>query len=361
MGPWLARLDAEVDNLRAALETGLTAEPEAAVRLAVALAPYWDFRGLFREGADWLERGLATGAATGRLRAAALAALGRLVHFGGQFRDARPWLEQAIAACRESHDDRLLASVVGTAALCATMMGDLEDAGSLCGLGLQLTDGLGDRAGRLGILTSKAHLAMLAGTPAEAAPALHEGLQLASELGDRRLQSRMLADQGLLAWFAGDPVEARAKMEAGLTLADGLVDHFTMHYIRWLLSLVAIMEGRLDDARLLLVDAMRLERISRDAYGLPFALESMALVHALSGRPEPAARLLGAAEALREVTGSPLPLPSRPMHETALQAIRAGAGEAAVLDAWAAGRAMTSSEALAYALGEWDPEAPQVV
>ncbi|HLO35078.1 MAG TPA: AAA family ATPase, partial [Candidatus Deferrimicrobium sp.] len=44
MVDWLDRLDAEIDNLGAALEWGLEAEPWTAVRMATALLPYWAVR-----------------------------------------------------------------------------------------------------------------------------------------------------------------------------------------------------------------------------------------------------------------------------------------------------------------------------
>ena len=55
-----ARLDAELDNVRAALawldEAG---EPEAGLRLAAAMFLHWMVRGAYREGRRHLERALA--------------------------------------------------------------------------------------------------------------------------------------------------------------------------------------------------------------------------------------------------------------------------------------------------------------
>jgi hypothetical protein len=54
--PWLDGLDRELDNLRAALAWAqATGELELGVRLAVALAIFWEERGHVREGRDWLE------------------------------------------------------------------------------------------------------------------------------------------------------------------------------------------------------------------------------------------------------------------------------------------------------------------
>ena len=63
-------------------------------------------------------------------------------------------------------------------------------------------------------------------------------------------------------------------------------------------------------------------------------------------------RLLGAAEALREAMGSPLPPCDRPDRERSIASLRARLDEDAFSAAWAEGRGMTWEEAVAYALGE---------
>src|SRR5215212_5870625 len=57
---WLNRLEADHDNLRAALDwLAHWGEPEAFLRLARSLAIFWLFRGPFEEGRAWLEQALA--------------------------------------------------------------------------------------------------------------------------------------------------------------------------------------------------------------------------------------------------------------------------------------------------------------
>jgi len=59
--PWLARLDAEQDNIRAALAWCAEdpASLKAGLRLAATLEWFWHFRNHWREAHDWLERLLA--------------------------------------------------------------------------------------------------------------------------------------------------------------------------------------------------------------------------------------------------------------------------------------------------------------
>ncbi len=57
---WLNRLEADHDNLRAALDwLAHLGEPEAFLRLARSLSLFWLFRGPYEEGRAWLEQALA--------------------------------------------------------------------------------------------------------------------------------------------------------------------------------------------------------------------------------------------------------------------------------------------------------------
>ena len=57
---WLERLEAEHDNMRAALSWALERkEAEVALRLGGALWSFWSMRGYYSEGRRWLEEALA--------------------------------------------------------------------------------------------------------------------------------------------------------------------------------------------------------------------------------------------------------------------------------------------------------------
>jgi hypothetical protein len=75
-------------------------------------------------------------------------------------------------------------------------------------------------------------------------------------------------------------------------------------------------------------------------------LEGLARVAAAQGRMERVARLCGAAAALREDTGWPLPEARRAEHDRTVTAARAVLGEDAFTAAWAKGHALPLGEAI---------------
>ncbi|MEU6381836.1 BTAD domain-containing putative transcriptional regulator [Streptomyces sp. NPDC046909] len=62
--PWIARLETELDNIRAVLQRAVAAgDEETAGAVAVAMCWFWWLRNYRREGADWVDRVLRLGAA----------------------------------------------------------------------------------------------------------------------------------------------------------------------------------------------------------------------------------------------------------------------------------------------------------
>jgi hypothetical protein len=91
------------------------------------------------------------------------------------------------------------------------------------------------------------------------------------------------------------------------------------------------------------------DRIAYDAPA-PRGLDLRVCGHALVSKPERAARLLGAAAALREVLGAPVPAREREDHDRAVAALRTALGETAFAEDWTAGEALPVEKAVAEAL-----------
>jgi hypothetical protein len=103
-------------------------------------------------------------------------------------------------------------------------------------------------------------------------------------------------------------------------------------------------------------DYRAISRLRQFASFLCFpCLEGLAAVASGEEQAEQAARLFGAAEALRESMGTPLPPVYRACHERHVAAARRACGAAAFAAAWAVGRALSLDEAVAEAFRQVAP------
>jgi predicted ATPase len=103
----LARLDAERDNVRAALAWTVEREAtDAALRLAGALIEYWWVRCDYGEGRGWIDRALALPGGAPALRAVALFGSAGLALYQGERAVARERAAQSLALA-ETHGDPL--------------------------------------------------------------------------------------------------------------------------------------------------------------------------------------------------------------------------------------------------------------
>ncbi|MFN2521624.1 MAG: hypothetical protein ABR525_11375, partial [Candidatus Limnocylindria bacterium] len=103
---WLERLDADHENLRAALEWTLAhRQTEWALRLAGSLAVFWRVRASFSDGRQWLEGALAA-APEGPLplRAKALWGAGFMAGMLGDYQVALRRVEDSLAGYRKLDD-----------------------------------------------------------------------------------------------------------------------------------------------------------------------------------------------------------------------------------------------------------------
>jgi len=129
-----------------------------------------------------------------------------------------------------------------------------------------------------------------------------------------------------------------------------------VHYT-WMFGHVARRQGSYDEAsryhRETVVHAWELRSEWAARYGL-YGLAYLALD---TGRPERSARLLGAADTIRDRTGTPLLEFERADHTEYSAALRDRLGTDAFFSAWREGAAMTVEQATAYALTE-EPSPP---
>ena len=146
---WLDRLEAEHDNLRAALgwATAQDAPTAVGVRLAGALWRFWWRRGHFREGRAWLEAALAQGAGSEAERAKALYGAGSLATEQGDNEQATTLLEAALVAARTAGERAVVALALTDLGSIARQQGAYERAIQFHDEALALRRESGDRRG----------------------------------------------------------------------------------------------------------------------------------------------------------------------------------------------------------------------
>jgi predicted ATPase/DNA-binding CsgD family transcriptional regulator len=312
-GPcWLATLDAEVDNVRAVFATEDSVDRR--LRLAAALVPYWQFRGLVGEG---------------RLR------LGELV---AAMNPASPGAVDAL---------------VGLSAL-SWAQGDVAIAARHARAAFRVARLAGDRRGAARALLRLAQAQFDSARPALAGRTTGRAEQVATEFGDRGLLAECSLRLAQVALVESRPQDAESLLLASVRLS-ALEDQVEREAVALLmLGRTYLQQGRPGDSEEALRRSLTIAReFALVRYGIP-AMESMAAVAAASREYGRAATLVGAAEGLLERVGARPPR-TAPMRR-ALEAIWLPALNlpGAERDR-ATGHAMDLQAAIAYALRESSP------
>jgi predicted ATPase/transcriptional regulator with XRE-family HTH domain len=150
---WYLRLEREHDNLRAALRWLLDqdspSDREAGLRLAGALAYFWDMRGFLAEGARWLETALERAPdADARVRTRALLGMGgRILIEQGKLDQSLAALEEAMAAAQQRQDQAAVAEALFELGYRALLAGDIMQSDRRLHESLDAFDRLNDRHG----------------------------------------------------------------------------------------------------------------------------------------------------------------------------------------------------------------------
>jgi len=309
---WLRRLEAEHDNLRAALAWA-TADParrETALRFAGALWWFWETRGHLTEGQAWLERALAgsEGMRTAA-RAAVLAGTAWLVELRGEHARARALAEEALAIGREIGDPATEAR--------ALFMRSFAVGGE------------GDHAAAEGYAA--------------------ESLSLYRRLGDEAWIPFALNRLGIEVHARGEIDRAAALYGEALGRWRAVGQPWGIGTVLLNLGLVARERGEHERAAALYRECLPLAVEQGDRWGLIELLLGLAEIAVAKGQAALGVRLAAAADAAREVGGIILQPYVRRAAERTLQLARTALGGEGFAAAWEAGRALSLEEAVEQA------------
>jgi predicted ATPase len=391
---WFERLEQEQDNLRAAMKWALAqgesgGDMELALRLGVAMRALWSVRGNYSEMRAFLEQALArdkgspTAVRAKALRAAArlaevqgdisqaqafseesltlfrqigdqtgialaLHALADIVWVKGDLATARTQGEESLALFRELGDEDDMAELLLHLATLSIDQGEYERARALLEEGLQVYRRLRSQSGIADSLLSLARVHLLAqGDLATVRSLLEESFSLFSELGDKESTAYCYSIWGMIAFYEGELALARQMFEQSLALFREMQHQHGTTEMLAALARVAMRQSDYATARHFFEESLALARQAGDKLSMAADLEGIAEVVAAQGQPIWATRLWGAAAALREALGAPVPLIDRSAYQAAVESARTQLCPDRFDAAWAEGRRMTLEQVLA--------------
>jgi predicted ATPase/DNA-binding SARP family transcriptional activator len=348
---WLTRLDEEHDNVRLALAWTLAhGQVETAARLGGAIWRFWQLRGHLQEGRSWLARILEAGQAEpalrSDLRAKVLKGAGVLAWYQSDYEQATACFEHSLRLYRQLADKDGVAHLTNNLGVLALHQGRYDQAIQLLEQSLVLRRDLGDTWGVATCLNNLGAAAGRLGDNSRAAAYYQESLVLSRQLGNRILSAMLLTNLGDVARDEGHQAEAQALYEESLALRRELGEKVGIGYSLMRLGAMALEMGDSRRAYRDYGESLELFDELGDREHLVYALESIAEVAAYEGTMETAASLWGAAEALRQEMGIPLPPNKQAELRPQQEAARARIDPALWKQAWSAGQALGLEEAV---------------
>ncbi len=309
---WYTRLRAEQDNLRVVLARSLNGpDPLYGLRMVAALTDYWYYDGTM-EDVRWAELAIDKAEnASPHLRAAVLASAGTLYHNLGDMARVRDFHGQAAVLFQQLGDERSAAWSLMLVSIAKSESPDeFENCLSLAQQSVTTLRRLGDKPGTARALNALGELYRMRGDYESAESYYTESLTLSRQTGERIRQAVQYGNLGFIAYH-------RAQHQLAIS------------HIQQSLAIFA-------DLGMIV--------------GLPTALFSLAGPTAATGQASEAARLIGAAEFQMEIAGVTLQPPDRQEVLPIIDSIQQKLGENQYQKAWQAGYAMTTQQAIAFAL-----------
>jgi predicted ATPase/class 3 adenylate cyclase len=350
---WLERLEAEHDNMRAALSWALEqSEAELALGLGGALWGFWSIRGHNSEGRRWLEEALAAeGRGSPESRAMALAGVGMLAWEQGD-------LDRAEEACEEGLE--LLVHEASEAKLnlliCSGWVAlSREEYGRATELFEEIL--ALSRETKVGWATadslmSLATVSHFRGDSVRATELHEESMDLYREQGDKQGLAFCLNNLGMVVCSQGDLERAAKLTEEGVALLRELGARGDVALGLYNLGWIALLQNDLDRAADHYGESLALAWDTGMNPIVQGGLEGFACAAGVRGEVQRAAQLWGAAQALHEARGIPRDTDFLAEADARISEVRSGVGEEAWEEAYRKGRTMTLEEAVSYAMDD---------
>jgi predicted ATPase len=308
-GFWMARLERDLDNIRAAIALALAGktDPLIAVKFEVALMRFRILRGYATEGRDNIRAALLLAPlrepSVGR--AHALYVGGALAMTLGDHVDAARQLSECLAVRRSLGHERDIAATLSTLASLHLSEDRPDEAQECQAEAIAIFRELGDAVGEAIGVQNLGEIAVRQGNADAARGLFEEGLRLARLIPHQELESECERNLGDLALADDDLAEARERFTRSLELCRSSEDRRGEVLSQWRLGRTEALAGNAPAAMERIVVALRsMLAFAMQAEALD-ALEDYGRLLTVAGRAADAARVFGACEASRSALSLP--------------------------------------------------------
>ncbi len=368
---WVDRLDDELDNIGAALEWALEAEPWTAVRMATALLGYWAVRVMTEDNDARLEAAAefarqrvvgnpdadpADQAIAGRF----LGEAGRLWAMSGRAQTGLAWAQDAMTLADACGDPTARLFALSGIAIATIFAGRASPDGAEVLGYFEETAGLGEQTGQWWLVAMASAFAgseRMMFDEAAGMALLERGVAAAARSRNPYAIAAVALARGRFLGEQGDTDAAIAAFERGIQGFAELGDERFALGARSDLAHALRRGGRLDEAFAVYGQTIGGWIHLGHRGAIANQLENLAYLYVDRGETERAVRLLGAADRIRETSDQHRAFTEEPEQARYVERLRASLGAAAFEAGWAAGREISQADAVKLAFADRTDEA----
>jgi class 3 adenylate cyclase/tetratricopeptide (TPR) repeat protein len=285
----------------------------------------------------------------------ALSDIGEVYRVQGQFAAAAQAYDESLArsAGFDADDARAAAraNVLKGAGTLGAQQGDYTTARTRYEESLSIQRDRDDKPSIATLLNNLSIVAGFQGDNVAARRLNEESLLLFREIGDQWSIGQSLNNLGMVASDQQDYATARVFLEESLAVRRGLGDTWGIANSLSSLGSVLIQLGDYDAARTAMIESLQINQELDDRTYIAYLIEDFAFLAAVRGQNERALSLAGAAAALRDEIGAPLPPAEQETLDARLAPARTALGARAD-DTLQRGRTLTFEASLALAMSD---------
>ena len=358
MGPdqaeWIQRVEADLDNIRAATAFALAGgvDPVIVVKMAVAMQGFWILRGYATEGRGVVRSALALPSIQGSdiAHAWALYVGAALAESQSDHAEARQMLETCLLLRRKLGNPSDVAATLSTLSLARLQAGDAEGALETENEAIELFRGLDDRSGEAIGLIHLGQIRAFQGDVERARAHLEECMTVARNLKHQEIEGECQLLLGEVAFDAADYPQAVLWFKRSLTVCREAADkRGEANAMRWL-GKTDLQAGDLASARARLDEAVREFRAFEMWEELLGGLDDLAALVDREGSADLAVRILASVASSRGRLRLVRPPKTEERAMEQLTALRAALGAAVFESHWSDGSEWEIDHALTLAL-----------